>query len=255
MRGTRGEATHQRPTRGSAHRTREFVRPTTIASPGRPPWVQLAPTWSPCAIQMAARSGWSDASCTTSTPATAPAGRRSARPVRSVSPTPRGGRRIARFNARGGDRRARRNGRLLPSTRAPRPRQRRGRCRRCVQRARQRRSRTTRRSVGERRLAQRGHRDRRGRLSRAAPRHVGRALHAEHEAECERLAAIGAGHRFAHARCMASEGQSFCESGDICGATTCLCTPTRACTPVTEVCVSDTPDGPRTCARACSDAR
>lgn len=44
---------------------------------------------------------------------------------------------------------------------------------------------------------------------------------------------------------------SACSLGDYCVDGSCICTPTRICGP-DDVCVSDTPDGPRRCVPRCS---
>ncbi len=81
----------------------------------------------------------------------------------------------------------------------------------------------------------------------------GTACTAEIDAECERRASIAAAGRYSYSQCVTLETsrQSSCSAGDLCTEGRCRCTATRECTPVLEVCVSDTPDGPHYCARAC----
>lgn len=78
----------------------------------------------------------------------------------------------------------------------------------------------------------------------------------ELDAECQRRATAAALGRYAHSRCYQPNPSASgveCSQGLVCdeGATNCRCTPGRYCATDTDVCVSDTPDGPRYCARAC----
>lgn len=84
---------------------------------------------------------------------------------------------------------------------------------------------------------------------------------AERDAECLRRAMVLAPGRYGHARCVqigrvGEVHESFCSLGDYCpdgpDPATCRCTRTRFCLPGTDVCVSDTIDGPTYCAPICT---
>lgn len=72
--------------------------------------------------------------------------------------------------------------------------------------------------------------------------------------ECQRRADIEASGRPAYVTCIEFGSQATCSPGTICplAGRPCQCTPTRTCAYAIEVCVSDSPDGPRYCSPVCT---